>query len=632
MPLSPRVVVVVAAFASLLMRPGFSCFVLSSRAHSNNIYVRRRLFLLTPSSLLSTLSSGIGPPLTRLPSTAVSGSISSSSSSISMKRPLPDSGRGAGDRDEPRKPLVVIVAGPTGVGKSSVAMSLCQASNASQLMQSCGLTVPPGTESGGNIISADSVQAYRGVQVGANKPTDDERAACPHHLIDVAGADETYNAADWMRDAVFAIEKLFGREVNVKRNVDDDEEDNSLVEEEVLESRRKRKETILHGIVQAREQGSIPLDAPILPVVVGGTMMYLQWLVHGRPDAMRPTDEALERAASDIKKFQAMDGGTFDNAGNTETEAKTESSKEETSDATLSAGWNAAVDYASSLGKPFKARVDKLCGKDWYRLRRILEVAYTAGAEKATEEQLQAVYSGERYGGLGTRGYDVRCFFLCPDDRLKHAEVIDRRCEDMLQRGLLNETASLSVAGELPDDGQPARAIGYRQTLDYLRRKDAKRQDNAAFNAYVDEFTTATRRYAKKQMGWFRKDEEFMFIPVSMSKPSQERVDEAANSILQMCKTPRNEYERELLSQPPKAREIPGSKTKKSKGATGIDPDTLSLSAKTKLQNEKQGKDMKFYQGGKRYQIVEGTSERTKVMAEADASTATIQGLNDLPS
>jgi len=511
------------------------------------------------------------------------------------------------------------------VGKSSVAMSLCQASNASQLMQSCGLTLPPDTESVGNIISADSVQAYRGVQVGANKPTDDERAACPHHLIDVAGANETYNAADWMRDAVFSIEELFGKDVNVKRNSDEDQEDSNLIEKDALESRRKRKKAIRHDINQAREQGSIPLDAPILPIVVGGTMMYLQWLVHGRPDAMRPTDEALERAASDIKNFQAMDGDTFDSTGDEEIEVKRESSQEEISDAALSTGWNAAVDYASSLGKPFKARVDKLCGKDWYRLRRILEVAYTAGAEKASEEQLQAVYSGERFGGLGMRGYDVRCFFLCPDDRLKHADVIDRRCEDMLQRGLLNETASLSIAGELPDDGQPARAIGYRQTLDYLRRKDAKRQDNAAFNAYVNEFTTATRRYAKKQMGWFRKDEEFMFIPVSMSKPSQERVDEAANAILQLCKTPRNEYELELFSEPPKARETAGSKTKKSKGATDVDTDTLSLSAKTKLRNEKQGKDMKFYQG-KRSDVP------SKVIEEADASTAAIQGLKELPS
>ncbi len=542
----------------------------------------------------------------------------------SMKRPLPVDGEECGnasDSDAPnsatdRKPLVVVIAGPTGVGKSSVAMSLCKSPMASQLLRSCGVSSPQ-SDSAGNIVSADSVQAYRGVQVGANKPTQDERDACPHHLIDVVGADDlAYNAADWMRDAMFAIDELYGESAAAG---DDNEEDESLVEEEILKSRRNRKEDIRKGIVQARLQKNIPPDAPILPVVVGGTMMYLQWLVHGRPDAMRPSDDALERAANEIQKFQQMDGGHYDSAGNSDSDSKAEEGD------APSPGWEAAVTYASSLGKPFETRVDKLCGKDWYRLRRILEVSYTVGAKKATEEQLEAVYSGERFGALGTRGYDVRCFFLCPDDRMKHAEVIDRRCEDMLRRGLLNETASLSVAGELPDAGQPARAIGYRQTLEYLRRSDAKSQDSDALNAFIDEFTTATRRYAKKQMGWFRKDGDFMFIPVSISKLSQDRVEEATNHILNMCLLSREEFEEELYFDQPKSKQDGSSNIQSKKSKEVVDTSTLSLSAKTKLLNEMQGKDMKFYKGGTRYQIIEGSSEHEQVLAEADASTSIIQ-------
>jgi len=479
----------------------------------------------------------------------------------------------------------------------------------------------------GNIVSADSVQAYRGVQVGANKPTQDEREECPHHLIDVVGADDlAYNAADWMRDATFTIGELYGKgriapQGDAAKDDGQDDDDNSLFEEEILKSRRMRKEDIRKGIVQARLQQNIALDAPILPVVVGGTMMYLQWLVHGRPDAMRPTDEALERAANDIKKFQQMDGGSFDSAGNCDSESKAEDAD------SPSAGWNAAVAHASSLGKPFKARVDKLCGKDWYRLRRILEVSYSVGAEEATEEQLEAVYSGERFAALGTKGYDVRCFFLCPDDRMKHAEVIDRRCEDMLLRGLLNETASLSVAGELPDAGQPARAIGYRQTLDYLRRSDAKGQDDNSLNAFIDKFSTATRRYAKKQMGWFRKDGDFMFIPVSISKASQERVEEATNHIVHMCQLTRKKFDEELYSDPPKSKQVDlSAKHKKSKDMIDLDHSTLTLSARTKLFNEKQGKEMKFYKGGTRYRITKDSSEYEEVLAEADASTSIIQG------
>ena len=553
------------------------------------------------------------------------------SAARSMKRPLPlpvdgeecgnASGSDAPNSATDRKPLVVVIAGPTGVGKSSVAMSLCKSSTASHLLRSCG--VSPQSDCAGNIVSADSVQAYRGVQVGANKPTQDERDACPHHLIDVVGPDDlAYNAADWMRDAMFAIDELYGESVvagDATADGQDDDDNESLVEGEILKSRRNRKEDIRKGIVQARLQKNIPPDTPILPVVVGGTMMYLQWLVHGRPDAMRPSDDALERAANDIQKFQQMDGGHYDSAGNSDSESKAEEGD------APSPGWDAAVAYASSLGKPFQTRVDKLCGKDWYRLRRILEVSYTVGAEKATEEQLEAVYSGERFGAIGTRGYDVRCFFLCPDDRMKHAEVIDRRCEDMLLRGLLNETASLSVAGELPDAGQPARAIGYRQALEYLRRSDAKSQDGDALNAFIDKFTTATRRYAKKQMGWFRKDGDFMFIPVSISKLSQERVEETTNHVLRMCQLSREEFEEELYSDQPKSKQDGSSNIQPKKSKEVVDTSTLSLSARTKLLNEIQGKDMKFYKGGTRYQITEGSSDHEQVLAEADASTSIIQ-------
>jgi tRNA dimethylallyltransferase len=54
---------------------------------------------------------------------------------------------------------------------------------------------------------------------------------------------------------------------------------------------------------------------------------------------------------------------------------------------------------------------------------------------------IEKLYSGERQGSLSSLGYDVRCFFLCPDDRMSHTKVIDKRCEQMIQRGLLEETA-----------------------------------------------------------------------------------------------------------------------------------------------------------------------------------------------
>lgn len=76
-----------------------------------------------------------------------------------------------------------------------------------------------------------------------------------------------------------------------------------------------------------------------------------------------------------------------------------------------------------------------------YRLRRTLEVALTVQAEADKESMIEKLYTGERNGGLESFGYDVRCFFLCPDDRMGHTKIIDKRCEQMIRNGLLQETA-----------------------------------------------------------------------------------------------------------------------------------------------------------------------------------------------
>ena len=87
-------------------------------------------------------------------------------------------------------PIVVVIAGPTAAGKSDVAAQLC-------------------VQQKGMIVSADSVQAYRGVQIGANKPSLEERKETPHILIDVADHVENYNAAEWREDAIYCIRTLF---------------------------------------------------------------------------------------------------------------------------------------------------------------------------------------------------------------------------------------------------------------------------------------------------------------------------------------------------------------------------------------------------------------------------------------
>jgi tRNA dimethylallyltransferase len=103
-----------------------------------------------------------------------------------------------------------------------------------------------------------------------------------------------------------------------------------------------------------------------------------------------------------------------------------------------------------------------------------------------------------------------------------------------------------------------------------LEREGAKDQDEDAFQEYLDQFTTATRRYCKKQMQWFRRDEEFVFVPVALSKDKPERVLSTANEIERMIKLSRDDFECERLL------------------------DTSS-SALARIANEAQGKKMKTY-------------------------------------
>lgn len=141
----------------------------------------------------------------------------------------------------PSRPKVIVITGPTAVGKSNLALTLCR--NASQSVT-------------GEIITVDSVQVYRALDIGSNKPSKEEQAEVPHHLLDVLepNAPEAFTAGDFVRKAEEAIDDALAR-------------------------------------------GRIP-------VVVGGTSMYTQWLVQGRPDAPKSDPEVELKARGILAPFQ----------------------------------------------------------------------------------------------------------------------------------------------------------------------------------------------------------------------------------------------------------------------------------------------------------------------------------------
>jgi len=428
--------------------------------------------------------------------------------------------------------LVIIVAGPTGVGKSAVAAQLCE-------------------KNSGIIVSADSVQAYRGVNIGANKPTPEERKCTPHLLVDVVSSKEQYNAAEWTRDALSCIDLLLKKE----------NRDTERPEMAKLES----------DIMHAKNIKGYDLDSRNLPVVVGGTMMYLQWLVYGRPDAVQPSKKAVEKAYNMAEQFKKNELG----------------------------GWEEAVRHVSSLNAIFEDRVKKFAENDWYRLTRTMEIAYTA-LDQDDPICIEKLFSGERQGGLESLGYDVRCFFLCPSDRMEHTSIVDERCEDMIVRGLLQETAELEISNDLPL--MATKAIGYRQVLEYLTRENAKLKDEEAFENFLNNFTTATRRYAKQQMAWFRKDRKFVFVPVTIGETN--RVSVAANRIQELCEASRQDYEESLLE----------------KDGEGNIPESYQA----RLRNQEQAAKMKYYQF-KRYQLEKGSPAFKSLLEIADECTEKIR-------
>lgn len=304
---------------------------------------------------------------------------------------------------------VIVLAGATSVGKSKVAQLLCEKSGDCE------------------VVIADSVQIYKHLDIGSNKPSVAEQEDVPHHLVDICDPHETYSSGEFVRAAVPIIYDILNR-------------------------------------------GKVP-------VVVGGSTMYLQWLVQGTPDAPKAS-ESIERKAEELLKEVESDGR-----------------------------WEEAVNI---LAEYDAERASSLGRNDWYRMRRYLEVALSL------KEEGPVVEKGGRISNFPD--LDLRCYFLS-EDREQLYRMIDFRCEAMLKAGLIDEVSSLIQAGHLTPHCTAAKAIGYRQTIEYLGQSMLQESDDsdvhlAMFRTYLADFATATRNYAKRQLQWYRKDKAFLWLKI----------------------------------------------------------------------------------------------------------------------
>lgn len=282
------------------------------------------------------------------------------------------------------EPLLLVIVGPTASGKSALALALAE-------------------RFAGEIISCDSVAVYREFELGTAKPSREERARVPHHLIDVVAADDFCTAGQYARLA-----------------------------------RQAAAEIVARGH---------------LPIVCGGTGLYLRAMVEGLFDA--PTrDESLRERLRRRRRPQSL--------------------------------WRLLRRHDPSSA----ARIHP---NDEAKLIRALEITRQA------RRPLSALLAD---GRDPLRGYRILRLGLNPE-RARLYERINQRCAAMFAAGLIEETRQLLERyGPSPF---ALRALGYRQAVECLAGRLSRKQALA-------QAQQGHRNYAKRQLTWFRREPEMHWL------------------------------------------------------------------------------------------------------------------------
>ena len=283
------------------------------------------------------------------------------------------------------------------------------------------------------IISIDSALVYRGMDIGTAKPSAQERKQVAHHLIDIREPTQTYNAADFVNDAGQLIADI--------------------------QSRGK------------------------LPLLVGGTMLYLKALQDGIDDLPK-TDSAIRETI--------------------ETRAKAK-------------GWPAMHE---ELRKIDPATASRLAPNDAQRISRALEVwhisgrSLTAWFEEGAQKRLDAHQSFASRNKL-----DV--ISLEPNDRSWLHQRIEQRFDAMLAAGFLEEMQTLRERGDLNPDLPSMRCVGYRQAWEQLDAMQLQANSSQEMLARLRETAVAaTRQLAKRQLTWLRSMPERHIIACDSADPT----------------------------------------------------------------------------------------------------------------
>ena len=293
---------------------------------------------------------------------------------------------------------LVIIAGPTASGKSAVSVVLAK-------------------KTGGEIISADSMQIYRNMDIGSAKITPEEMQGIPHHLIDILEPSEDFNVSVFCRQAEKALEQIKGR--------------------------------------------------GRLPILCGGTGFYIRAFLYGIEFAEGETDETLRKSL----------------------EAKAEK-----------AGIGVMEEELRAID-PVSAGIYHGNLKRVIRALEYHELTGKLMSEKNAEERARSPV------------YDASYYVLNMPREILY-ERIGSRVDRMIEAGLIDEVKRLKEMG-VRRDMTSMQGLGYRQIYDHL-------EGIYDLETAVDEIKKQTRHFAKRQLTWFRREDNVTFIDISGYETAEE--------------------------------------------------------------------------------------------------------------
>ena len=287
------------------------------------------------------------------------------------------------------KPTVIVIAGPTASGKTALSIKLAKELN-------------------GEIISCDSMQIYKEMDIGTAKVTKEEAEGIKHYLIDIVSPNERYTVSNFKKDSKNAVKEI--------------------------------------------------LNKGKTPIIVGGTGLYVDSLIY------------------EIE-YQDME---FDINYRNELMEKAETNE----------GLKELYEQAKTVDS--KA-IEKISSNDKKRIIRVLEI-YKATGKTKTELEILSRQKEVEYN------YKV---FVVNMDREKLYNRIDKRVDIMIENGLVEEVEKIyNKYNEFPTAMQ---GLGYKEVVEYLQGKINKEE-------MIEKIKKESRHYAKRQLTWFRKDKNFIWL------------------------------------------------------------------------------------------------------------------------